>query len=65
MKTLLSYTEAAAYLTDLGMSITPGTLKRWKAAGKFNIRKLSPRKVRIPISEIDRLIKRSEIKGVV
>jgi excisionase family DNA binding protein len=50
---LLSFEEAAAQL-----GVRPMTVRTWAAAGKLGKVELSRRCVRIPQTEVDRLIRR-------
>lgn len=48
----LSYQQAAVRL-----GVSPITLRRWRADGRFKVRVFSPTLVRIPIEEIERIEK--------
>jgi predicted site-specific integrase-resolvase len=48
----LTYQQAAARL-----GISPITLRRWRAEGRFKVRVFSSTLVRIPIDEIERMEK--------
>jgi predicted site-specific integrase-resolvase len=39
------------------LGVSPITLRRWRAEGRFKVRVFSPTLVRIPIDEIERLEK--------
>lgn len=46
----LSYQEAANRL-----GVSPITLRRWRAEGRFKVMKFSETLIRIPLSEVERL----------
>jgi predicted site-specific integrase-resolvase len=48
----LTYQQAAVRL-----GVSPITLRRWRAEGRFKVRVFSPTLVRIPIDEIERMEK--------
>jgi len=53
-----SEAEAAAILTDLGYPLSPRTLARLRASGQIGYTRLSPRRVRYRMSDLEAYITR-------